>query len=106
MTPAILSTSTGDNSASPFSQRQIRDALMPVSRPRRVCVNAARRRYKARSFKFTNHPRRDLMDHYTQNFLLCLVRKQGTKGDRKSTRLNSSHRCISYAVFCLKKKKH
>src|SRR5437762_14252262 len=30
----------------------------------------------------------------------------GTQGgDRKSTRLNSSHRCISYAVFCLKKKK-
>src|SRR5437764_9543267 len=27
-----------------------------------------------------------------------------TAGDRKSTRLNSSHRCISYAVFCLKKK--
>src|SRR5437867_8896513 len=26
-------------------------------------------------------------------------------GDRKSTRLNSSHRTISYAVFCLKKKK-
>ena len=25
--------------------------------------------------------------------------------DRKSTRLNSSHDCISYAVFCLKKKK-
>src|SRR5437764_11458605 len=25
--------------------------------------------------------------------------------DRKSTRLNSSHRCNSYAVFCLKKKK-
>src|SRR5258708_27471088 len=27
-------------------------------------------------------------------------------GDRKSTRLNSSHQIISYAVFCLKKKKH
>src|SRR5207248_4383297 len=27
------------------------------------------------------------------------------EGDRKSTRLNSSHRTISYAVFCLKKKK-
>src|SRR5437879_8168850 len=26
------------------------------------------------------------------------------KTDRKSTRLNSSHRCISYAVVCLKKK--
>src|SRR5437762_4516413 len=28
----------------------------------------------------------------------------GSMPDRKSTRLNSSHRCISYAVFCLKKK--
>src|SRR5690625_6317566 len=28
-----------------------------------------------------------------------------TKEDRKSTRLNSSHVAISYAVFCLKKKK-
>src|SRR5256885_7352114 len=27
-------------------------------------------------------------------------------GDRKSTRLNSSHLVISYAVFCLKKKKY
>src|SRR5256885_11825575 len=27
-------------------------------------------------------------------------------GDRKSTRLNSSHLVISYAVFCLKKKTH
>src|SRR5438034_6614515 len=27
-------------------------------------------------------------------------------GDRKSTRLNSSHTVISYAVFCLKKKKY
>src|SRR5437868_12509215 len=29
----------------------------------------------------------------------------GEVGDRKSTRLNSSHVSISYAVFCLKKKK-
>src|SRR5207253_11430697 len=29
----------------------------------------------------------------------------GAAGDRKSTRLNSSHVAISYAVFCLKKKK-
>src|SRR3712207_8304710 len=28
------------------------------------------------------------------------------RADRKSTRLNSSHANISYAVFCLKKKKH
>src|SRR5437762_7468914 len=33
------------------------------------------------------------------------VHEAGTgRADRKSTRLNSSHRCISYAVFCLKKK--
>src|SRR3712207_7104093 len=30
----------------------------------------------------------------------------GAWRDRKSTRLNSSHANISYAVFCLKKKKH
>src|SRR5436189_2982432 len=32
-------------------------------------------------------------------------RKKSEAVDRESTRLNSSHRCISYAVFCLKKKK-
>src|SRR2546430_3590911 len=31
--------------------------------------------------------------------------KEGGREDRKSTRLNSSHSQISYAVFCLKKKK-
>src|SRR2546429_2554811 len=45
--------------------------------------------------------------------LLCLRlasdalgdRQQRARTDRKSTRLNSRHRYISYAVFCLKKKK-
>src|SRR5437773_6609571 len=32
--------------------------------------------------------------------------KKDIGADRKSTRLNSSHITISYAVFCLKKKKH
>src|SRR2546422_1772317 len=32
-------------------------------------------------------------------------RRSGSSRDRKSTRLNSSHGYISYAVFCLKKKK-
>src|SRR5437879_6883496 len=32
------------------------------------------------------------------------VEQQRSLLDRKSTRLNSSHRCISYAVFCLTKK--
>src|SRR5437879_10025310 len=34
---------------------------------------------------------------------MCGHHEHGDR-DRKSTRLNSSHRCISYAVFCLKKK--
>src|SRR5205807_10097826 len=40
---------------------------------------------------------------------LTLPPDQGNRSktlDRKSTRLNSSHLVISYAVFCLKKKKH
>src|SRR5258708_24435593 len=32
--------------------------------------------------------------------------RRGLRSDRKSTRLNSSHQIISYAVFCLKKKKN
>src|SRR5437868_12492714 len=34
------------------------------------------------------------------------ARSYRRRGDRKSTRLNSSHVSISYAVFCLKKKKN
>src|SRR3712207_8759058 len=41
-------------------------------------------------------------------FAMSMFRVVGEGGgaDRKSTRLNSSHANISYAVFCLKKKKH
>src|SRR5256712_11938802 len=43
------------------------------------------------------------------HFLFCITGGQGQRTatylDRKSTRLNSSHDQISYAVFCLKKKK-
>src|SRR5207248_10307492 len=36
----------------------------------------------------------------------CSISRDANAADRKSTRLNSSHRTISYAVFCLKKKKN
>src|SRR5690625_4377279 len=39
-----------------------------------------------------------------QPLLLPLAPSARARGDRKSTRLNSSHVAISYAVFCLKKK--
>src|SRR5690348_17924670 len=40
-----------------------------------------------------------------QFIMMKLTRKTLANLDRKSTRLNSSHPSISYAVFCLKKKK-
>src|SRR3712207_8346981 len=41
----------------------------------------------------------ELVHKHAESACLC------TSSDRKSTRLNSSHANISYAVFCLKKKK-
>src|SRR5256885_15860468 len=38
--------------------------------------------------------------------MLCRRKQQSIEIDRKSTRLNSSHLVISYAVFCLKKKNY
>src|SRR5256885_5240094 len=40
-----------------------------------------------------------------QRVLIEMLANTGNAADRKSTRLNSSHLVISYAVFCLKKKK-
>src|SRR5699024_11346641 len=44
-------------------------------------------------------------DERTNRVTVVSVIDNLVKGDRKSTRLNSSHVSISYAVFCLKKKK-
>src|SRR5215204_3295756 len=57
----------------------------------------------AASLRSTTHPPRVLIlsMHDNPEYVLESVRA----GDRKSTRLNSSHTVISYAVFCLKKKK-
>src|SRR2546430_5817039 len=42
--------------------------------------------------------------HFASLAMKCIQKEYPNK-DRKSTRLNSSHSQISYAVFCLKKKK-
>src|SRR3712207_7048743 len=48
--------------------------------------------------------------YYEESLMLCkelgdkMIASNSLEGDRKSTRLNSSHANISYAVFCLKKK--
>src|SRR3712207_8063871 len=48
--------------------------------------------------------REDADDHHVRADLVRLVVGRVEAVDRKSTRLNSSHANISYAVFCLKKK--
>ena len=45
------------------------------------------------------------MEKEVRDFLELGLLDKYLIGDRKSTRLNSSHKPISYAVFCLKKKK-
>src|SRR5206468_10389806 len=67
----------------------LHDAL-PISELDRELRRDSRRR--------AEHPR-----HRRRHRRDSLPRRQ--PGDRKSTRLNSSHDQISYAVFCLKKKK-
>src|SRR5437868_14321242 len=67
----------------------LHDALPICSRDlRELLVN------RARSFIYT-----------TGLSPACVAAGQAALRDRKSTRLNSSHVSISYAVFCLKKKK-
>src|SRR3712207_7246351 len=75
-----------------------------------------RRPPRSTLFPYTTLFRSDLWEstgpvwhyRYWDNFCLHLFSKGGfnhwTDQDRKSTRLNSSHANISYAVFCLKKK--
>src|SRR5215208_4424612 len=55
-------------------------------------------RYRPRAPRATQHPA------WPPTRSPSRARARGTRGDRKSTRLNSSHVAISYAVFCLKKK--
>src|SRR5690348_17744193 len=65
-------------------------SLINQSRPHLCYWRRPRTRLRLPRRKFCQHPRR------------CPRRRP--RRDRKSTRLNSSHPSISYAVFCLKKK--
>src|SRR3712207_6896432 len=77
-------------------RRPPRSTLFPYTTLFRSDVGEGRRR--------PVQPGRDAarrVGHHEQ----VLQGRHGLAGDRKSTRLNSSHANISYAVFCLKKKK-
>src|SRR5690606_40591511 len=61
--------------------------------------------FAATSIQVTGKERLDVKAAPVQTYTAYLKRQQEQVLDRKSTRLNSSHVKISYAVFCLKKKK-
>src|SRR5438552_16682540 len=81
--PVLLFFFFNDPATTDIYTLSLHDAL-PISRPRHQVL---RRREAA---------------HVDANFR---NEHGGRRQDRKSTRLNSSHQIISYAVFCLKKKK-
>src|SRR5207248_10081532 len=86
--PDISTLSLHD--ALPICPRQVqRPDLLPAQSPGHVDAHHPGRMCEARQ----NSRRKSQPEHRPAN------------RDRKSTRLNSSHRTISYAVFCLKKKK-
>src|SRR5207248_5352417 len=62
-----------------------------------------RRQWRPRQLHRTLDSRRNHAARLARSILHDQLRQRVQ--DRKSTRLNSSHRTISYAVFCLKKKK-
>src|SRR5437660_7149069 len=70
-------------------RRPPRSTLFPYTTLFRSCTGS--RAHPRGPDQGSRQPRRDDRDH--------------PRRDRKSTRLNSSHVAISYAVFCLKKKK-
>src|SRR3712207_8793242 len=74
-------------------------ALRPLSGPEDI-----RMPFEAQSVAGRIPPRRDMQDDGRPDDDYRIVRR--VIEDRKSTRLNSSHANISYAVFCLKKKKY
>src|SRR5699024_12294334 len=84
------------------STLSLHDAL-PICRILRLC-----RRFPG-GCRLDGRVRRDRLLYPHRSRVRKLSRREGitpAAEDRKSTRLNSSHVSISYAVFCLKKKKH
>src|SRR2546422_2981039 len=85
-------------------RRPPRSTLFPYTTLFRSCGLAARR--AAAQQRGAQQPCSELAgaDNDLGRFMLRPYVARGSR-DRKSTRLNSSHGYISYAVFCLKKKK-
>src|SRR5438034_4884850 len=77
-----------------FPTRRSSDLREPISNEERAAPNKEKQHDGSCSF------------HAWENPTLARQQQYHSGEDRKSTRLNSSHTVISYAVFCLKKKKN
>src|SRR5688572_31864663 len=89
-------------------QRPPRSTLFPYTTlfrsKRKLCPE-----YNFNYSTHSNYPYTYFFSWFSNDYFIGCIRKIPSQtsrtADRKSTRLNSSHSQISYAVFCLKKKK-
>src|SRR2546429_759439 len=73
-----------------------------IRRPPRSTLFPYTTLFRSVALAARDHP---LLSGYLSHLGTAWADRFGLTADRKSTRLNSSHGYISYAVFCLKKKK-
>src|SRR5438034_5115551 len=87
-------------------RRPPRSTLFPYTTLFRSAI-ASRPTFDPNKFSVRIKPEdwKQIVDNPDHPLLNRAIQAQFAPGDRKSTRLNSSHTVISYAVFCLKKKK-
>src|SRR5699024_12166854 len=76
--------------------------IIPAPEPQRIRPTIKTEKLGAKAE--INVPRANMLMAVKNNFLVVNFLMRNAVIDRKSTRLNSSHVSISYAVFCLKKK--
>src|SRR2546422_7137340 len=85
-------------------RRPPRSTLFPYTTLFRSLRRETSKRLHPGEFLLGFRPRGELHFSVDHPWLIAQDRHVRSRRDRKSTRLNSSHGYISYAVFCLKKK--
>src|SRR3712207_9411071 len=100
MTLAVIFFFFNDTATTEIYTLSLHDAL-PISRPRRAAVTTAPAQERLRRLGDASVLR--LAGPFLAAAVIAVGAGLSGAVDRKSTRLNSSHANISYAVFCLKK---